>query len=84
MSDEPDMRRRSEVLATAIENYLDGLGFEGVLGDWMVVGSVVRVEANGEPDAAYFTALRGGSMLQHHALGLLAKAEDALIAGEEE
>jgi len=76
-------RERAAKLGAAIEEYLNGIEHEaGMLGDWLLVGSVVRVDEEGDPDAQYFVALSGGSMLQHHALGLLTKAEDVLQGGE--
>lgn len=58
------------------------MGYEGVLGDWVVVASAVRVDSDGDPNCEYFMAMSGGSMLQHHLLGLLAKA-DQMVAGED-
>jgi hypothetical protein len=84
VSDTQDRRERSAKLHAALEEYLEGQGFEGMLGDWLVVGAVVRIDEDGDPDATYFTAMTGGSMLQHIALGLLAKAEDALVSPDEE
>lgn len=79
----PEERKaRSANLNTAIEAYLEGQGFEGMLGDWMVVGAVVRVDEDNDPDATYFIGFSGGSMLQHTALGLLAKGEDVLLSGD--
>lgn len=83
MSDAEDRKARAAKLHTAIEEYLEGQGFEGMLGDWLVIGAVVRVDDEGDPDATYFAAMTGGSMLQHTVLGLLAKAEDALVSGDE-
>lgn len=79
-----ERKERSAKLQAAIEEYLDGQGFEGVLGDWMVVGAVVRVDEEGDPDASYFVGFAGGSMLQHTALGLLSKTEDILVGGTED
>lgn len=84
MSEAEERKERAAKLGAAIEAYLEGQGFEGMLGDWMVIGAVVRIDEDSEPDADYFVALSGGSMLQHHALGLLAKAEDALVSPGEE
>ena len=84
MSDSDEQRRaRAAKLHAAIEVHLDGLDFNGILGDWLLIGAVVRVDESGEPDAQYFTAMSGGSMLQHHALGLLAKAGDVLVSPDE-
>lgn len=83
-SETEERKARAAKLHAAIEEYLEGQGFEGILGDWLVVGAVVRVDDEGDPDATYFTAMTGGSMLQHTALGLLAKAEDALVSPDEE
>lgn len=78
-----DRKARATKLGEAIEVYLEGQEFEGMLGDWMLIGSVVHVDDDGDPDAEYFVALSGGSMLQHIVLGLIAKAEDVLAVGEE-
>jgi hypothetical protein len=83
MSESEARKDRAAKLGAAIEEYLEGQGFEGMLGDWLIVGAVVRVDEEGDPDATYFTAMNGGSMLQHHALGLLTKAEDVLVNPEE-
>lgn len=78
----PEERKaRAAALGEAIEKYMEGQDFHGILGDWLLVGSAVRVDEAGEPDAQYFVALSGGSMLQHHALGLVAKVEDVLDGG---
>lgn len=80
----PDERRaKSDALHKAIEEYLDGQGFEGLLSDWLLIGSVVKIDDDGDPNCTYFVAFSGGSMLQHHALGLLAKGEDVLT-GEDQ
>lgn len=76
-----ERKERSAQLGAALEAYLDGQGFDGMLGDWMVVGAVVRVDEDNDPDATYFVGFSGGSMLQHTALGLLAKGEDVLVNG---
>lgn len=73
-----ERRPLSEKLGKGIEEYLEGQGFRGVLGDWLLVGCTVRIDEEGDADAEYFVGMSGGSMLQHHALGLLAKAEDVL------
>lgn len=83
---EPEERRaRSRQLHEALEQYLDGQGFSGMLGDWVLVGSVVRVDPDGDPDCEYFVAMAGGSMLQHVAIGLLGKGVQVLehYTGEE-
>lgn len=84
MSSEVEQRRASSArLAAALEAYLDEQpeGRTGMLGDWVVIGSEVRVDGEGDPDCQYFVAMAGGSMLQHHVLGLLQKAEDVLVSG---
>lgn len=78
-----ERREKSNTLAVAINAYLEGQGFVGVLGDWILLGSVVRVDEEGDPDCQYFIAFAGGGMLQHHALGLLAKADDLLTDGND-
>lgn len=84
MSQEAQERReRSEALGRAIQEYMDGQGFEGMLGDWLVFGATVSVDEEGDADAQYFIGFSGGTMLQHHALGLLAKAEDVLLNGDD-
>lgn len=77
MPSESEVRRgRCERLGKAIEAYCQEMGFEHLLGDWIVIGSLVRVDEDGDPNCEYFIAMSGGSMLQHHALGLLAKADE--------
>lgn len=82
MSEAQERRDRAEGLGSALQEYMQGQGFrEGMLGDWIVVAANVFVDEEGDPDAEYFVALSGGSMLQHHALGLLAKAQSVLESG---
>lgn len=76
-----ERKERSRKLAEAFETYLEGQGFDGLLGDWLVIGTVVRVDNEGDPDATYFVGFTDGTMLQHVALGLLRKAEDILLSG---
>jgi hypothetical protein len=80
---DPEGRRaRAAKVAAAIEAYMGEMGYDGVLGDWVVIGSAVRVDPDGDPNCEYFMAMSGGSMLQHHLLGLLAKA-DEIVAGND-
>ena len=76
-----ERKERSAKLHAALEEYLDGQGFEGMLGDWIVVGSVVRVDLDGDPNCEYFIGFAGGSMLQHPAIGLLTKGMEMLAEG---
>jgi hypothetical protein len=79
MADDAQTRMaRSAKLQEAIKVYLDDCGFEGMLGDWILVSAVVRVDPEGEPDCQYSVALSNGSMLQHIAIGLLSKGVDTL------
>lgn len=43
----------------------------GVLGDWLAVISMVRVNEHGQPVTQYYVTMRGGTMLPQVALGLL-------------
>lgn len=76
-----ERKARSEKLAAAIEEYLEGQEFTGMLGDWLIIGNVVRVDEDGDPNGDYFLGFSGGSMLQHHAYGLVAKCEEMLKDG---
>lgn len=69
---------RSAKLQLAIDEYLAECGFEGMLGDWILISAVVRVDEDGEPDCRYSVAMRDGSMLQHIAVGLISKGLDTL------
>jgi hypothetical protein len=75
---------RQAVQATheVLEQFVMDQGFEGMLGDWIVFGSVVKVDEDGDPDAQYFVAMTGGSLLQHVALGLVEKGKDVLLNGQ--
>lgn len=80
-SEEAEKRRaRADKLQEAIQEYMEGQGFrpDGTLGEWMVIGCNVYIDQDGDPNAEYFYILGGGSMLQHHALGLLDKANKML------
>jgi hypothetical protein len=70
----------------AVEEYLAAQGFraESMLGDWLLIGANVFVDAEGDPDCEYFTIVSGGSMLQHQALGLIAKAREQVVAPDED
>ena len=80
--DAEERRERTAKLNVAIEEYLDGQGFTGMVGDWLLIGAVVRIDEDQDPNCQYFVALSGGSMLQHTALGLLRKA-DHVLTGED-
>jgi len=81
MSDEEDRRSKSAQLSRAIEDHLAAAGETDMLGDWIVIASTVTVDRQGDPVARYHMAFSGGSMLDHHALGLLAKADELLSDG---
>jgi len=76
-----DRRDRAAALGEAIEKWSAGMGFEGILGDWIVVGAMVRVDDDGDPNADYFIGFSGGTMLQHVALGLMSKGDEMLSDG---
>jgi hypothetical protein len=81
-----EVRARTAKLHAAIEEYCATLDMQegGMVGDWVVVGAWVYVDEEGDPDAQYFVALAGGSMLQHQVLGLVQKAPDVLRSGDDE
>ena len=74
-------RERSEIIQKALHEFMAAQGYGGMLGDWILVASTVHVDEDGDPNSDYFMAFSGGSMLDHHALGLLSKAEDLLTDG---
>jgi hypothetical protein len=76
MSAGDDRRAKSAELSAAIENHLQS---GEMLGDWMVIACTVGVDDDGDAIARYHLAFSNGSMLDHHALGLLSKAEDLLV-----
>lgn len=76
-----ERRNRAAALGEAIEKWSEGMGFEGMLGDWIIVGAMVRVDESGDPNADYFIGFSGGTMLQHVALGLMAKGDEMLSDG---
>lgn len=79
MDNSPEARRlRSGKLAQAIEEYCADMELPDMLGDWLLIGTRVRIDADGDPNCEYFVALSGGTMLQHHALGLSAKLQEML------
>lgn len=90
MSEAERRRAKADVLAQAIQAYMAGEGLsEGMLGDWVVIGTNVYVDEYGDPDAEYFVAMTNGTMLQHTALGLIKRGEMVLLgqnpaSGEEE
>lgn len=79
-----ERRASSEKVQQAIEEYMSTIDFgaQGVIGDWMVIGTLVYVDESQDEDAQYFMAFRGGSMLQHHVLGLLEQARNMLNDGD--
>lgn len=81
MSEATERQLRSARLSEAIQQYLTDIGETDMLGDWVTVVSTVSVDSEGEPCARYHMFFSGGSMLDHHALGLMAKAEEMLADG---
>lgn len=79
MSDAEARRKESDLLGQAINQYIKP---EGVLGDWMVIACSTQVDDEGEPMAQYHIGFSGGSMLDHHALGLLDRGRWMLEDGE--
>lgn len=77
-SDATERRVRAAKVQSAVQEYMDDYGFEGIAGDWLLIGTSLTVDAEGDPDCEYFVAMKDGTLLQHVALGLLAKGEDVL------
>jgi hypothetical protein len=66
----------NEAISGAIEAWVASLPFEGdgdigVLGDWVSVVCMVRVNDEGEPVAHYYLGFKNGTSLPHVAEGLL-------------
>lgn len=81
MSEAEERKLRSARLQVALQQYMEELGETDMLGDWMVIACTVSVDEEGDPRAGYHLLFSGGSMLDHHALGLLSKAEEMLADG---
>lgn len=70
-------KESSEAVARSLEEWVAALPEEetgtdvGVLGDWLVIVSMVRVEADGQAVTQYYLTMKGGGMLPHVARGLL-------------
>lgn len=78
MSEVERRRESADKIQVAIDQFVAENEFDGILGDWMVIGSVLTVDEDGDPNGQYFVALRGGTMMEHTALGLIQKAKDVL------
>lgn len=65
-------------IGQAIEEWVQSLPGEdpGILGDWIVVASMVAVDEQGTPRCEYYLGFRGGTMLPHVAKGLLSEGMD--------
>lgn len=81
MSEAEQRKARSARLQQSLEKYLEDIGETDMLGDWMVIACTVSVDRDGDPRSRYLMMFSGGSMLDHHALGLLSKAEEMLADG---
>lgn len=81
MSEAEDRKARSARVQQSLEQYLADIGETEMLGDWVVIACTVSVDSDGDPRARYLMLFSGGSMLDHHALGLLGKAEEMLTDG---
>jgi hypothetical protein len=68
-----------DAVGAALENWVTNLpnadelepGDIGILGDWLAVVSMVRVNADGIPVTEYYLCMKDGTMLPHMALGML-------------
>ena len=83
-SDAEERRARSDRIGEAIAANIEHMELRGMLGDWMIVGSSIFVDEDGDPNAQYFVVFSGGSMLQHTALGLLRKGQNVLESGTDD
>jgi hypothetical protein len=81
MSNGQERRERAAKLHMALQEYLDAIGETEMLGDWLAIAATVSVDRDGDPTARYHMFFSNGSMLDHHALGLVAKAEEMLMDG---
>jgi len=54
-----------------VDETVSGEGDIGVLGDWMAIVSMVRVNNEGVPVTEYYLCMKDGSMLPHTCLGLI-------------
>jgi hypothetical protein len=54
-----------------LDETASGSGDIGILGDWIAVVSMVRVNADGVPVTEYYLCMKDGTMLPHMALGML-------------
>jgi len=75
-------REMVQPIQEALERFVSERGFEGMLGDWVTFGTIVRVDDDGDLDGEYFVVMTGGSLLQHVVLGLVEKGKDVLITGD--
>ena len=82
-SDAEERRERAAKIHEAIEKYMADYRIDGVAGDWVLIGTAMSVDDEGDPDCQYFIAMKDGTLLQHVAIGLLIKAREVL-AGEVE
>lgn len=78
-------RERAAKLSVVIEEYLRAPEMEfkadGMLGDWVLIGTNSFVDEDGDPNAQYFVAMSNGSQLQHITIGLLHKALEMCSTG---
>jgi hypothetical protein len=50
---------------------VENAGDIGIIGDWIAVVSMVRVNAEGIPVTEYYLCMKDGTLLPHIALGLI-------------
>jgi hypothetical protein len=74
------MSEYHDAVGDALESWVHGLppdegvsgeGDIGMIGDWIAIVSMVRVNEDGIPVTEYYMCMKDGTLLPHMALGLL-------------
>jgi hypothetical protein len=81
-----EQRGFTEELDALISRYLGSFGFHESnvqVGDWVLIISAPSLDSIGNVRSGYSVAF-SGQMLEHHALGLLTKAEEIVMGRDED